>query len=73
VVPPEPEPDGCLLKGVGHGPVSRLRGPYLVSGGWWRGGGVHREYYFAEMKSGDLLWIYYDRGRRQWLLEGRVE
>jgi protein ImuB len=76
-LPPRPrqEPDGWLLKGLDHGPVSRLRGPYVVSGGWWRagGGGVHREYYFAEMKSGDVLWIYYDRRRRRWLLEGRVE
>jgi protein ImuB len=74
-LPPRPrqEPDGWLLKGVGHGPVAHLRGPYLVSGGWWSGSGVHREYYFAEMKNGDLFWIYYDRRRRRWLLEGRVE
>ena len=49
-----------------------LAGPYLVSGGWWRSA-VHREYYFARMRDGDLLWIYYDRPRRRWCWQGRVE
>jgi protein ImuB len=34
---------------------------------------VHREYYFAETRKGDLLWMYYDRPRRRWFLQGRVE
>jgi len=66
------EPDGWMLRGLEHGPVIRIRGPYIVSGGWWNRP-LHREYHFAEMKSGELLWIYYDRVRRRWYLQGRVE
>ena len=73
-LPPRPrhEPDGWLLRGGVTGHVEDLAGPYLVSGGWWRSA-VHREYYFARMRDGDLLWIYYDRPRRRWCWQGRVE
>ena len=73
-LPPRPrhEPDGWLLRGGETGHVEDLAGPYLVSGGWWRSA-VHREYYFARMRGGDLLWIYYDRPRRRWCWQGRVE
>jgi len=46
-------------------------GPYVVSGGWWARP-VHREYHFAETLRGDLLWVYYDRQRRRWFLQGEV-
>jgi protein ImuB len=73
-LPPRPrhEPDGWLLHGGVTGHVENLAGPYLVSGGWWRSA-VHREYYFARLRDGDLLWIYYDRPRRRWCWQGRVE
>ena len=73
-LPPRPrhEPDGWLLRGGVAGHVADLAGPYLVSGGWWRSA-VHREYYFARMSDGDVLWIYYDRPRRRWCWQGRVE
>ena len=73
-LPPRPrhEPDGWLLRGGVAGHVEDLAGPYLVSGGWWRAA-VHREYYFARMRDGDVLWIYYDRPRRRWCWQGRVE
>ena len=73
-LPPRPrhEPDGWLLRGGATGHVEDLAGPYLISGGWWRSA-VHREYYFARMRDGDLLWIYYDRPRRRWCWQGRVE
>lgn len=72
-LPPRPphEPDGCLLRGLDHGPVARFIGPYVISGAWWRNE-VQREYYVAEMRSGDLLWVYYDRRRRRWFLQGEV-
>jgi protein ImuB len=72
-LPPRPpqEPDGCLLRGLDHGPVSRFVGPYVISGAWWRTE-VHREYYVAEMRNGDFLWVYYDRPRRRWFLQGEV-
>ena len=73
-LPPRPrhEPDGWLLRGGVTGHVEDLAGPYLITGGWWRSA-VHREYYFARMRDGDLLWIYYDRPRRRWCWQGRVE
>ena len=66
------EPDGWLISGFQRGPAIRLRGPYVVSGGWWARE-VHREYHFVETERGDLLWVYYDRRRRQWFLHGQVE
>ena len=66
------EPDGWLLRGLEHGPVTRFVGPYVFSGGWWSGG-IHREYYFVNMHRGEVLWVFYDRKRRRWFLEGRVE
>jgi protein ImuB len=66
------EPDGWMLRGFEQGPVIRLSGPYVISGGWWKKA-IHREYHFAEMQRGDVLWIYYDRLRRRWFLQGRVE
>jgi len=75
-LPPRPrhEPDGWLLRGLEHGRVENLAGPYVVSGGWWtRRAAAHREYYFARMSRGEMLWIYYDKRRRRFFLEGRVE
>ncbi len=66
------EPDGWLIRGLEQGPAVRLRGPYVVSGGWWVRE-VHREYYFVETQRGDVLWIYYDRHRRSWMLQGQVD
>ncbi len=73
-LPPGPRPtrdDGWLLLGPEYGSVVKLRGPYVISGGWWRRE-AHREYHFAETRRGDLLWVYYDRRRRQWFLQGQV-
>jgi len=66
------EPDGWLIRGLEQGPAVQLRGPYVVSGGWWVRE-VHREYYFVETQRGDVLWIYYDRHRRNWMLQGQVD
>jgi protein ImuB len=64
--------DGWLLGSIEEGPVIRVLGPYVISGGWWAGD-VHREYHFAETRRGDLLWVFYDRRRRRWFHHGRVE
>ncbi|MFQ5717908.1 MAG: DNA polymerase Y family protein [Acidobacteriota bacterium] len=73
-LPPRPrqEPDGWMLRGLTQGPVVRVCGPYIISGGWWNRT-VHREYHFAEVQRGDLLWVYYDRIRRRWFLHGHLE
>ena len=71
--------DGWLLSGLEHGAVVRIVGPYIVSGGWWTHGAgatvpeTHREYHYAELRRGDLLWVYYDRHRRRWYRQGSVE
>ncbi len=65
-------PEGWLIGGLELGPVRSLAGPHIISGGWWRGE-IQRDYYFAEVKRGDLLWVYYDHTHRQWRLQGRVE
>ncbi len=65
------EPDGWLICGLSGGRVERLDGPYRLSGGWWESELV-RDYYFAETSLGELLWIFFDRKRRRWMLQGAV-
>ena len=69
---PYPGPESRSAHDDGSGCVRDCAGPYLVSGGWWRSA-VHREYYFARVEHGDMLWIYYDRLRRRWRCQGQVE
>ncbi len=64
--------DGWLSNSLPHGAVTRLVGPCVISGGWWRRS-VHREYHFAETGRGDLLWVSFDRERRRWFLQGHVK
>lgn len=64
--------DGWQVRGLAYGPVMRDVGPFVVAGGWWRRE-VHRAYHFAEMRRGDLLWVYWDETRRGWFLQGCVE
>ncbi len=64
--------DGWLARGVEHGPVERLVGPWIISGGWWQRR-IHREYHFAETRRGDILWVYFDGERQRWFLHGTVE
>jgi protein ImuB len=66
------EPDGWLLRGLEQGPVVRVNGPYAVSGWWWKQP-TFREYHFAETKTGENLWVFYDRGKHRWYLQGEVE
>lgn len=64
--------DGWIIGSLEQGPVTKVVGPYVVSGGWWVNE-VQREYHFAETRRGDCLWVYYDRRRRRWFLQGQVE
>jgi len=65
------EPDGWLVAGLAAGPVDERSGPFVISGGWWARE-VRRDYYFVKTRRGDLLWIYHDRVRRKWFLQGGV-
>ena len=60
------------VQGAGGGQAAGLCGPYVVSGGWWRTP-IHREYYFAAGPGRAWNWVYYDRRRRAWFLQGAVE
>jgi protein ImuB len=66
------EPDGWLLRDLAQGPVVKVNGPYAVSGWWWKKP-IAREYHFAETKSGENLWVFFDRGKSRWFLQGEVE
>jgi protein ImuB len=57
-----PEADGLVS----------LHGPFVVSGGWW-GREQRRDYYLAEMRTGDVLWVYHDRRQGRWFRQGWVE
>ena len=70
--PRQRELDGRVSRGAGAGEAAGMRGPYVVSGGWWRTP-VHREYYFAGDGGRAWRWIYYDRRRRAWFEQGAVE
>ena len=64
--------DGWLILGPKYGSIDKLSGPYVFSGGWWNRE-IQREYYYAETRRGDLLWLYYDRVRRRWFWQGIIE
>ncbi len=55
-----------------HGPIKSMQGPYRKSGGWWVRS-VERDYYFVETEAGTLLWVFYDRVRQGWYLQGWVD
>jgi protein ImuB len=64
--------DGWLILGHKYGNVDKLSGPYVFSGGWWNKE-IQRDYYFAETRRGTIAWVYYDRVRRRWFLQGWIE
>jgi protein ImuB len=79
-LPPRPRHDpghelgGWMLRGLEHGNVVRIDGPYVVAGGWWAGAGagVRREVHFAETSRGRIFWVFHDVRRRRWFLQGEV-
>ena len=72
VSPRRRELDDRVSGGAGGSRTAGMRGPYVVSGGWWRTP-VHREYYFAGAGGRAWRWVYYDRRRRAWFEQGAVE
>ena len=72
-LPPVPthEPEAWL----GHyGAVTAMLGPYRIASGWWESERGHeRDYHFVETRTGELLWIFYDRVQRRWFVQGVVD
>ncbi len=61
-----------LLKGpqpLTEAPPFWFSGPERISGGWWDGQRVHRDYYIAQLASGQLAWVFRDV-RDGWFVHG---
>ncbi|MFC6685363.1 hypothetical protein ACFQGA_13385 [Marinobacter koreensis] len=50
-------------------PTAWFSGPERISGGWWDGERVHRDYYIAQLRSGQLAWVFRDV-REGWFIHG---
>ena len=70
--PPPRDPRGWMLHGLGLSTIVRWDGPHVFQGGWWTRE-LHREYWFATTREGEVLWLYHDRKRGKWVVQGRVE
>lgn len=61
-----------LLQGpqpLTEAPRTWFAGPERVSGGWWDGQRVQRDYYIAQLHSGQLAWVFRDV-RDGWFVHG---
>lgn len=50
--------------------AARETAPERIESGWWDGADVRRDYYTVIARGGEKLWVYRDRGTRQWYLHG---
>jgi len=54
-----------------RGHVARLvSGPERIETGWWDGYDVRRDYYVADLSSGQRAWLYREVGGDDWMLQG---
>ncbi len=61
-----------LLQGpqpLTEAPAAWFAGPERISGGWWDGQRVHRDYYIAQLHNGQLAWVFRDV-RDGWFVHG---
>jgi protein ImuB len=61
-----------LLKGpkpLTEAPATWFSGPERISGGWWDGERVHRDYYIAQLQTGQLAWVFHD-AQTGWFVHG---
>lgn len=56
-------------KPLTESPEAWLSGPERISGGWWDGHRVQRDYYIAQLNSGQLAWVFRDV-REGWFIHG---
>ena len=52
-----------------EGPLNLIHGPNRISSHWWAKL-QSRDYFIARQRNGRLLWIFFDRNRREWFLHG---
>ncbi len=50
--------------------VARVWGPQRIETGWWRGHDIRRDYYRVEAVGGERFWLYRDRNREAWFMQG---
>jgi protein ImuB len=50
-------------------PKTWFTGPERISGGWWDGQRVYRDYYIAQLNNGQLAWVFRDV-RDGWFIHG---
>ena len=50
--------------------ITQNWGPERIETGWWRGKTVCRDYWRVQTKTGSQLWVYRDRRRGKWFLQG---
>lgn len=61
-----------LLQGphpLSEPPAAWFSGPERISGGWWDDQRVHRDYYIAQLNSGQLAWVFRD-AQGGWFIHG---
>jgi protein ImuB len=52
-------------------PLTMIRGPERIEGGWWDDGTAARDYYVAQGTDAACFWVYQERaGDMQWYLHG---
>lgn len=54
---------------LAEAPARWFSGPERISAGWWDGQRVHRDYYIAQLSSGQLAWVFRDI-RDGWYIHG---
>lgn len=54
---------------LSHTPTDWFSGPERISGGWWDGERVLRDYYVARLGTGQLAWVFRDV-RAGWFIHG---
>jgi protein ImuB len=72
---PHSRDDGWILAELEQGAVTRLIGPYVISGGWWSAANreLRRSYHFADTARGDQLWIFFEPLNQRWLNQGELD
>ena len=50
-------------------PLAWFAGPERISGGWWDGQRVQRDYYIAQLPNGQLAWVFRDASHN-WYVHG---